>query len=366
MAQACDRIVRSLRHSGLDVDLAHLSRRLDREKVEKQFNGQYIGCPVAEDPAHALHLLWNLLTQNGNAPDYSHVVAFGGVLPLLAGPTFAAWLRAPLTTLLRGNDFDIGLFTPQRSDTLLRALEASQSVCVVTREHAWKLARLHPGIPVRYIPNGIDLGEWSCVRSDSQRAQEWRKANVSGGRQVLGMFGQIKPKKGALFFLECLLESSVADRFHLLFVGDIESAVATWLEAHREEVSHTVLPFVDRLELLQWYAACNWMVLPSLYDGLPNVLLEAAALGIPCLAAKTGGMADFLKHRQHGLLFSPVDRAACRQILREAANTSSRERAGYGEAILQMAKAEFSHQRECSQYLCLFRNATGVCNPITS
>ena len=51
------------------------------------------------------------------------MVAFGGFVPLLAAPTYAAWLNVPLVTLLRGNDFDLGLFTPGRRAILCEALE---------------------------------------------------------------------------------------------------------------------------------------------------------------------------------------------------------------------------------------------------
>ena len=88
-----------------------------------------------------------------------------------------------------------------------------------------------------------------------------------------------------------------------MLAGEVEEGVATWLTASvnpaaaGQAVAHTLLPFLDRFELLTVYAACDVVALPSFYDGLPNVALEAAALGIPLLASDAGGLADLVDDR---------------------------------------------------------------------
>ena len=59
-------------------------------------------------------------------------------------------------------------------------------------------------------------------------------------------------------------------------------------------------------------------MLPSFYDGLPNVLVEAAALGVPLLASRAGGMADVLEDGRTALLFEPGDEAGCSWALERA------------------------------------------------
>src|ERR1051325_10431889 len=140
MAQSCDRIVHSLRKAGVVVDLAHLSDRAAKPKVETRQPGRDIVCPLGNDPSHALNELWNLLAKDG--PSFTHVVAFGGSLPLLAAPVFSAWLGTPLITLLRGNDFDTAIFSPKRADVLREALRQSARVCVVSRDKVKKIEAL--------------------------------------------------------------------------------------------------------------------------------------------------------------------------------------------------------------------------------
>ena len=134
---------------------------------------------------------------------------------------------------------------------------------------------------------------------------------------MLGLFGQLKAKKGGVFLLDALQRSGVADQFHLLLAGWMEPDMEAWLAGH--EIDHTVLPFLDRYELLPWYAACDWIAIPSFYDGLPNVLVEAAALGIPMVASRVDGMADVLSDGETAFLFAPGDEARCAWALQRAA-----------------------------------------------
>ena len=123
MAQSCDRIVRGLRR-------ARRARRRPALRgpargrpwaIEAQAAGRYLACPVEDDPAHALNRAWTTL--QARPEPITHVVAFGGSRPIMAGPVLAAWLGVPLITLIRGNDFDAAVFSTRRRPILDDALE---------------------------------------------------------------------------------------------------------------------------------------------------------------------------------------------------------------------------------------------------
>ena len=174
MAQSCDRIVHNLRRAGVAVDLLHFTRHLAEPRVETKLGGRYIGYPLDHDPPHGLDCAWNLIEREVAHTRYTHVVAFGGVIPLIAAPLYAAWLGAPLVTLFRGNDFDAGIFSPKRSDVIRFAIERSARVLVVSRDKERKIAALYPGADVRWIPNGIDVSGWEASRADREHAARVR------------------------------------------------------------------------------------------------------------------------------------------------------------------------------------------------
>ena len=159
------------------------------------------------------------------------------------------------------------------------------------------------------------------------------------GVQTLGLFGQLKAKKGGVLLLEALARSGTAERFHLLLAGWLEPDMDAWLREHDGAISYTLLPFLDRYELLPWYAACDWIAIPSFYDGLPNVLMEAAALGIPLIASRAGGMADVLETTALVCCSSPAMRWDARRRSTRAALMPPSERARLGNACRDLAAA---------------------------
>jgi glycosyltransferase involved in cell wall biosynthesis len=350
MAQSCDRIVRTLRRSGATIDVAHLHRRATRFAVELREGGADLVGPFEEDPAHALNRLWTLARRRHREVPYTHVVAFGGQIPLVAGPIFAAWLDLPLVTLLRGNDFDLGVFSPKRADVIRAALQSSACIATVSSEQASRVRALHPSVPVVFTPNGIDHEGWRLLPEDVRRGRDWRAAQVQSGRRLVGIFGQLKQKKGALFFLETLAGSGLAERFHLLVVGDIEPAIGEWLREHAAILPVTTLPFCDRFELLPYYAAVDLVAIPSFYDGMPNVLLEAAALGKPLLVSDAGGMPDVVDSGS-ALLFEAGDAAGCRRALMTASEVDATLLAGMAERARVRTLAEFDVSHEVARYL---------------
>ena len=339
MANSCDRIVRGLRGAGVDVDVVHLSRKATTQRVTGVRT-----VPLGEDPEHALRLLWTTLAPTIGR--YTHVVAFGGTYPLLAAPVYARWAGLPLIVLLRGNDFDTGVFSLRRQPVVLEALRCAAHVCVVAAATAQLVTALAPATPVTWVANGIDTSEWRILPSEQRRADEWRAAHVTPGRRTIGVVGQLKNKKGVRLLLDAVATGGHGERFHVVLAGELEPGIDDRLAG----LEHTVLPFQDRYQLLGVYAACDLVALPSFYDGLPNVALEAAALGIPLLASDAGGLAD-LVDAEIGFRFPAGDPHACRAAVHQAALASDEQLAALGAAGAGRIRERFGVATETDGYL---------------
>lgn len=366
MAQSCDRIVHNLRADGVLVDVIHFSDRVERTKVTNVQNGKDIAFAMHPDVSHSLNLVWlfienyrNELAQNQQAP-ITHLAAFGGYVPLLAAPIYAAWLHLPYVVLLRGNDFDTGIFSPKRQEILKNALINAAHICVVSKDKMHKIKGLFPEAKVSHAANGIDLNEWQLLASDKQKASEWRQAHVdqAARRRVLGMFGHLKSKKGILLFLEALKFAGKLSEVHLLIVGDMTEAVERFLTENTEDLHYTHYPFMERFSLLAYYSACDIVAIPSYYDGLPNVMMEAGGLAVPFIAAKAGGMADFLEEGIHGHLFHPGNLDQCREAIRKTLACSDEELKAMGANCQKMVATQLQHSQETAHYRQVFESTT--------
>jgi hypothetical protein len=102
----------------------------------------------------------------------------------------------PLVTLLRGNDFDTGLFSVRRQHLLLSALRSSARVCVVARNTGEYVAAVAPETPVSWVANSIAGDGWEVLPSERRQATRWREAQVISGRRTLGLIGHLKHRRG--------------------------------------------------------------------------------------------------------------------------------------------------------------------------
>ncbi len=348
MAQSCDRIVDHLRQRGRTIDVLHLTAGDKPLQQTQQLNGWCATLPFEESESHTLNRTWEFIKHQ----HASAIVCFGGYLPILGAPIYAKWLNIPLVTLIRGNDFDHAIFTPRKRDMLRDALEASHMVCAISTDKVRKIQQLFPSVNVRFVPNGIDMSQWMPTLSEQAFATSWRQAHVAG-KLCVGMFGQLKKKKGVLFLLEALRQSSLLNRLHFLLIGELTDEVNQLLLA--QKISFTHCPFLDRYELLKYYLCCDVLAIPSYYDGMPNVLLEAGALGIPVIATSVDGMRDVVDDRDSGLLFAPGEAGACRQVFYDFTNATEEQRQAMGLKLKSQIATRFHVEQETDLYDNLFK-----------
>ncbi|MEL7006414.1 MAG: glycosyltransferase, partial [Bacteroidota bacterium] len=88
---------------------------------------------------------------------------------------------------------------------------------------------------------------------------------------------------------------------------------------------------------------------PSFYDGMPNVMLEAGALGIPIIASNVDGMADVIEHEKEGLLFRAGDEDDCRKVLYQLVELGEEIKA-LGEALKRKITNQYTKDHEIEAY----------------
>lgn len=353
MAQSCDRIIYHLKQKGLIIDIVHFTNRVKNIKLEKQINGNYIACPIEEDISHWLNILSNfLITKMTNK--YQFIVAFGGYLPIFSAPVLSKWLNLRLITMIRGNDFDSALFTPKRQEILFRVLENSERITVVDSEKKWKIEKLFPNKTVDFISNGIEIDNWKLTASHILNSRKWKSLNVENTRKVIGLFGYLKRKKGIDFFLEALIKSKKVQHVHLLFIGELADGLIEFL--NNEKIHYTTFGFMDKFELLSYYPACDGIAIPSFYDGMPNVLLEAALLGIPIIASDINGISDVLKPNFSKFLFEVRNLESCIVALDNWLTTSIENIDDISQKLKKHIQDNYNEQIENQKYINLFNS----------
>lgn len=156
----------------------------------------------------------------------------------------------------------------------------------VTGEAAASLfgPRWQDGRKVRVVHCGIDLRPFGRAPDPALRGS----LGIPPGRVVVGHVGRFEPQKNHFFLLDVAEElAQRGSRAHFLLIGD-GSLRAGFAEAVRRRGlggSFTLLK--DCLNVPDhMVGAMDCFVCPSLYEGLPLVLMEAQAAGLPCVVSE--------------------------------------------------------------------------------
>lgn len=208
-----------------------------------------------------------------------------------------------------------------------RALSGSTRRIVAVGESEAATIR-HSGVCdpaiVRVVPNGIDLAAHADV-APIPRAE----LGVPEGAPLLLVAGLLNAAKGQDLALRALA-APACTRAHLLFAGHGE------LEAELRELSRR-LGLEARVHFLGWradlprlVASCDWLVLPSRWEALPYVVLEAMAAGKPVVATPVDGARELLSESGGGELAGGCEAVALAEALARALARSPAERAALG------------------------------------
>jgi len=171
--------------------------------------------------------------------------------------------------------------------------------------------------------------------------------------------GRLSPEKGHLVFLEALddLHRRGID-FRCTLVGDgplrpnIESQLAECGLSERVRLTGSLDPAqVDRQ-----YDAAGAVVLASFSEGVPVVLMEAMARGIPVVATNVGGVGELVQDNVNGLLVPPGDPKALADALARVLQDRSFARA-LGAKGVERVSGEFDLDRSVDQLQSLFQDA---------
>ena len=119
---------------------------------------------------------------------------------------------------------------------------------------------------------------------DPDLREKTRKAYGLKGKMVVGYIGRFVSQKNPFFLLEVFKELRlIKPEAVLLLIGDgpLRNEMLAYIE--REDIAESVVYLGRREDIVQFYQAMDCFLLPSLYEGLPVVGLEAQCSGLPVL-----------------------------------------------------------------------------------
>ena len=348
--------VLALRKAGLEVTVVHLrSFRPGRAVLSKRLVGDvecysvsaFFNMPVLGKIIFLESLFKRLIRKLGATYDLVHAV---GGATAVAAQISAASMRTPFVIQFIGSDVNLELPNLLKLKSFQRSIKNAHMLCFNSTALLKRFDEQHDlsRYPTRVSRRGAPL---SSLQFKFELSSETvflylggaPNGNSKGGWTLIQAISTVASRAfpGKLVFFIAGPGSQTLETLPMNTNGNIECKF---------------LGVLSRKEVLEMYAKSHVVLIPSLNEGLPNVLYEAMATGNMVIASDVGGISEVLQDGETGVLVQPNDASALAQAIWSAAMGGSDRIRRFAERG-RVRVAEYSYDKFIDSYLDLYRTA---------
>lgn len=234
-----------------------------------------------------------------------------------------------------------------RDDLLIAECDASRSFLIGKLGYAPH--------KVKTIRNGVDLAGWPISKTDRQKRR--MELRLSSSDVLVGAVGRLDKQKGFANLIEAMARLKNTD-LRCVILGDGPERARLEALIRKHALEKQVWLYGERPDIVTWLSAFDIACLPSLWEGLPNTLLEAMALGLPVAASAVDGVPEVVTDGKTGVLVSPGSPAALAKALKSLADDPDR-RAALGAAAHAAVMEKFTVRRMMDEYQNAYSSVFG-------
>jgi len=192
-----------------------------------------------------------------------------------------------------------------------------------------------PAQRIDSVPTGIDTARFRPGDRNAARA----KLNLPLERKLVGIVATLRSWKGHRFLIEALPPDA-----RLVIVGDGPQRAALEELAARLQLGQQILFAGNQSDVVPWLQALDVFALPSYAnEGVPQALIQAMLVGLPCVTTSVGGIPELAIHEQTALVVPPQDSKSLGEAVQRLLADEPLSKK-LGAAARAHAAANFSYQ----------------------
>ena len=209
-------------------------------------------------------------------------------------------LKIPYIAWGRGSDIYLYRHEKQFKRIILKNSNAAIALTDDMKEAMQNIWNM----PICVIPNGIDLEKFNTLRKSKMHSTKIAESDD----KVILFVGRLHPIKGLAYLIKAM--KIIHQRYpksRLLIVGDGDERDNLNMIVKNSNLNEcvTFIGKVPNKSIPEYMALADILVLPSLSEGFPVVILEAMACGLPIVATKIRGNQEIIKDWDNGFLVEP-------------------------------------------------------------
>lgn len=240
-------------------------------------------------------------------PDIIHAhTAIDGWVGLMIAKKY----KIPVLCTFRGSDINIYPYYGRLGMSLTRKLisEAHQLVSVSKALKGVANSIANPRKEISVVYNGCDMATFSYNEAICRRIRG--RLGISEEEKVIMFVGNVIKTKGVFELINAFLElKRKYSKLHLIIIGDGPECkmINRLAEINGFAKKVHLIGKISQSEVASYLSAADLFTLPTYYEGLPNVVLEAMSCCLPIVATKVGGIPEIVKDGINGILIKEKD-----------------------------------------------------------
>lgn len=205
------------------------------------------------------------------------------------------------------------------------------------------------------VHNAVSVDSSSECQELKRRRAVVKSLGIQENSALVVTAGRFSPEKGHRYLINAIA-SMGKDRNGTYFIFCGEGVCQEDLEKQAKDlgVYHQCRFAGFRRDLKEIFQAMDFMVLPSLTEGLPNVVLEAFACRKPVVATGVGGVPEVVEHGVNGFLVPPKRPDLLAEAIKKCLSSPSIARQ-MGKAGYQKVKSEFTFEVQTRKLEAVYR-----------
>lgn len=230
------------------------------------------------------------------------------------------------------------------TDTLA---EATTAVCKVAGERYVSVRAISPG-KIRIIPNGVDTSQF-CP--DPAKRSGTRRALKIAHQFVWLAVGRLEAVKDYATMLRAFALVARDSTESVLLISGTGSRHAELSQLISElDICQRVIFLGQRSDVCDLMNAADAYLMSSIFEGLPMVLLEAAASGLPMVATNVGGNPEIVLEGATGFVAPPGNPRMLAEAMRRLMALPPDERTQMGAAAREFCISNYRLERVVDQW----------------
>lgn len=202
-----------------------------------------------------------------------------------------------------------------------RIIAVANSVKEDVLRSNWSL----PTEKLSVLENSIDYERFAGESAFKEDAK--KMLGLSSDAFVYGTIARFGPYKGHSFLISAFEKvKKQVPSAHLILVGHGDLRQDLEKDVEKTGLFDSIHFLGYRNDIEKIYKAMDALVLPSIgSEGMPRVILEAMAAGVPCIGTKIGGTPEVICNKDVGFLVPPGDENALAEAMIKLANTPKQD-----------------------------------------